>query len=75
MDNIKKWPNMFLKSCVTNTARFLKYDWSFFNGIKEKIKLISDSGYSNKTWQKKTFCAENHKHIENLQQIHNCRIS
>ena len=30
MHNIEKWPDILLKSCGVDTARFLKYVWSFF---------------------------------------------
>ena len=33
-----KWPNILLKSCGVNTARFLKYIWSFYN-MHERFKL------------------------------------
>ena len=31
LHNVEKWPNILLKSCGVNTARFLKYAWPFFN--------------------------------------------
>ena len=35
----EKWPNVQLqKSSGVNTARFLKYVWSFFNIIPESVK-------------------------------------
>ena len=30
MHNVKKWPNIFLKSCGVYSASFLKYVWPFF---------------------------------------------
>ena len=39
MHNVEKWPNMFLKSFVVNTARFLKYVWPFFNIIHGRVNI------------------------------------
>ena len=30
MHNVVKWPDILLKFCVVNTARFLKYVWPFY---------------------------------------------
>ena len=35
MTNIEKWTNI---SCVVNTARFLKYVWSFENIMNKSVK-------------------------------------
>ena len=37
MHNVEKWPDLLLKSCGVNTARFLKYIWPFFNIMHGKI--------------------------------------
>ena len=37
MHNVVKWPNIPLKSCGVNAARFLKYVWSFYNIMHEKV--------------------------------------
>ena len=37
MHDVEKWPNILLKSGSVN-ARFLKYVWSFFNIVQEKVK-------------------------------------
>ena len=38
MYDVEKWPNILLKSCSVNAPRFLKYVWSFFNIVQEKVK-------------------------------------
>ena len=38
MFNVVKWPNILLKSCSVNTARFLKYVWSFYSIMHERVK-------------------------------------
>ena len=38
MHNVVKWPNIILKSCGVNTARFLKYVWPFYNIMHERVK-------------------------------------
>ena len=38
MHNVVKWPNILQKSCGVNTARFLKYVWSFYNIMHERVK-------------------------------------
>ena len=48
MHNVVKWPNILLKYCGVNTARFLKYVWPFYNIMHERVKengtlLILDS--------------------------------
>ena len=35
------------KSCSVNTARFLKYIWSFINIMKEMVNLISRQKFSS----------------------------
>ena len=37
MYNVVKWPNILLKSCGVNTARFLKYVWPFYSIMHEKV--------------------------------------
>ena len=37
MHNVVKWPNIILKSCGVNTARFLKCVWPFYN-MHERAK-------------------------------------
>ena len=36
--DVVKWPNILLKSCGVNTAKFLKYVWPFFNVIMKGLK-------------------------------------
>ena len=36
---LKNWPNVLWKSCDVHTARFLKYVWTFFNTILEKVSI------------------------------------
>ena len=38
MHNVVKWPNILLKSSGVNTARFLKYDWPFYN-MHKRVKV------------------------------------
>ena len=38
MHNIKKWLNVFLKSCGVNTVGFLKLIWPFFNNMHGRVK-------------------------------------
>ena len=38
MNNFEKWPNILLKSCSVNTARFSKFG-HFFNIRHERVKL------------------------------------
>ena len=37
--NVEKLPNILLKSYGVHTARFLKYVWSFFNIMHERVNL------------------------------------
>ena len=37
--NVEKWPNILLKSCGVNTAKFLKYVLPFFNIRNERVKI------------------------------------
>ena len=37
--DVKKWPNMFEIFYGVHTARFLKYVWSFFNIMHERVNL------------------------------------
>ena len=39
MHNVVKWPDILLKSCVVNTARFLKYVWPFSNIMHASVNL------------------------------------
>ena len=39
MHNVVKWPNILLKSCGVNTARFLKYVWPFYNIMHQRVKF------------------------------------
>ena len=38
MHNVVKWPNILKRSCVVNTARFLKSVWPFYNIMYERVK-------------------------------------
>ena len=38
MQDVVKWPNILQKSCGVHTARFLKYVWSFYNIMHERVK-------------------------------------
>ena len=38
MHNVVKWPNILLKSCGVNIARFLIYVWEFYNIVHEMVK-------------------------------------
>ena len=38
MHNVVKWPNILLKSCGVNIARFLIYVWEFYNIMHERVK-------------------------------------
>ena len=40
MHNVKMWPNILLESSDVNIARFLKYVWSFFNNVHERVKAL-----------------------------------
>ena len=42
MHNVVKWPNILWKSCSVHTAKFLNYDWQFFNILYEKVKWSND---------------------------------
>ena len=44
MDIVVKWPDILQKSCVVNTARFLKYVWPFYNIMHEKVNDFGFSG-------------------------------
>ena len=37
--NVENWPNILLKSCGVNTARFFKYVWSLFNIMKQRVNV------------------------------------
>ena len=43
--NVVKWPNILLKSCGVNSARFLKYIWPFYNTMHERVKRIRQSDW------------------------------
>ena len=45
MYNVVKWPNILLKSCGVNTARFLKYVWPFYNIIHERVNMNNTQSY------------------------------
>ena len=38
MYNVVTRPNILQKSCGVHTARFLKYVWSFYNIMHERVK-------------------------------------
>ena len=38
LHNVEEWPNIILKSCDVNTAKFLKYVRPFLNVMHETIK-------------------------------------
>ena len=38
MHNVVKWPNILLKFCGVNIARFLKYVWPFYNIMHERVR-------------------------------------
>ena len=43
MHNVLKWPNILLKSCGVNTAKFFKYVWPFYNIMHERVKVKLDA--------------------------------
>ena len=63
MRNSGKWPNILLRSCRVNTARFLKYVWSFFNIKHERVK--NNLQYLNKCYRRLVY----YSHIETIQSI------
>ena len=48
MHNAVKWPNIFLKSCGVNTARFLKYIWPFYVMDERVNKVVVMYRFSKK---------------------------
>ena len=39
MHNVVKWPNVLKTSCGVNTTGFLKYVWTFYNIMHERVKM------------------------------------
>ena len=45
MHNVVKWPNILQKSRGVHTARFLKYVWSFYNIMHERVNAFLTFDY------------------------------
>ena len=41
MHNVEIWAKILLKSCSVPTGRFLKYVWTFFKTMLERVKTMS----------------------------------
>ena len=51
--HVVKWPNILLKFCGVNTARFLKCVWPFYNIMHERVNYIASEAAKTNPKQNK----------------------